>query len=476
MTINSNGLTIKRYSEILEDLENSLRSFLGNNIDLSENALLGILNIIYANAQAEQWEMAEAVYNAFNIEGATGKQLDDLVALVGLSRLAESFTSGIVEMTGTSGTLIPQQTEFVTSDTSTSIYLENDITISNSNCMRAILNLDVIDDGTLYTINVGGQQYQYTSGFGATGDEILLALRDAINFDIDASWSATFTVGDTFMIVEADQISYPLAVLVDTNFSLGDVTSIGLASTDIVGEIFVFPDTVTEIITPISGLTSVNNSTAFNTGRLQETDEELRARHSISTAIIGSSSPDSIEAKVNALDGVTFAEVYENTTLFTNARGLPPKSFEVVVDGGTDAVIASTIYDEKPAGVETYGNTVVSVTDSGGQLKAVKFTRPVSVIVYIDVKYEIYDEEVFPDNGEELIKLAVESYNDDLSLGEDVIAQRIFGNIYRSIDGIQSLSIKLGYDSSNVDLSILPIDSEERGLILTDNITVGLGS
>lgn len=475
MAINAEGLTIKRYDEILAGLESSLRSYLGSNIDLSENALLGIINIIYANSQAEQWEMAQAVYNAFNIEGAIDKQLDDLVKLVGLSRLPDSFTTGTVELGGDDGTLVPQGTEF--QDTGgKSVFLDTDILLSGSDCFKASLTIPTVFPSFEYIISVNGTSYSYTTGLSDVLHDILDSIAIQVNNDSNATWTATYTQVDGFMSIVSGDITFPMFIHLGAGWSFTEVFSIGNATTETVGAILFPANTVTVIIDTVTGLTSVNNAFSFSTGRLEESDDELRARHGVSTSIIGSSSPDTIEAQMRQLEGVSYAEVFENTAIVPNARGIPPKAFEVVIEGGSDPTIADKLYSLKPAGIQTFGNTAATVVDLDGNIQGVFYTRPESLELFVAVEYDLYNEEIFPTNGTDLIREAVVAYATTLALGEDVFAQRFFGTIYSNIDGISALRITLGTSVLDVTYSVIPMDVSQRANIIGDNVTVNLGS
>jgi uncharacterized phage protein gp47/JayE len=470
MAIDSNGLTIKRYDEILADLETALRSYFGNNIDLSENALLGIINIIYANAQAEQWEMAQAVYNAFNIEVATGKQLDDLVALLGLSRLDEEFSSGGVELVGDDGTVVTTLDEFRTSDTDIPIFLESDVTITASNCFQAKPAVTTATDGNSYTVLVNNVPYNVVATGVDTLDTIMQALTDLINADTTASWTASFTLSDPHFTVTANTVTFPMSVIVNEELTISEVSSRGIARTDTIGPIAVNENTVT-VVPSVAGLTASGNIDEFSLGRLNETDDELRARHSISTALLGSSSPDSMESRIREVESVTSAELFENITMAVDARGLPPKSFEMVVVGGTDEEVAAAIYAVKPSGIETYGNTTVVIPEVDD---AINFSRPNEVEIFVEVTYTLYNEELFPVEGEASIAQAIHEFANTLSVGEDVIAQRMFGEIYKNVEGIQSLDIKLGYTAGTITEDVLPMSDVQVGAIPLDNISVSL--
>lgn len=470
--IDSSGLTIKRFEDIKSDLESSLRGYFGNSIDLTDNAILGIINTIYANSLTEQWEMSQAVYNAFNIDVATGKQLDDLVALVGLSRLGDAATTGILEVTALNNTTIPIGTEFKTSDNNVSLYTDSALTVTNASCARAELDAVTVSVGEVYTLSVNSSIYTYTAIGGDTKDDVLAALRDAVSVDSNASWSADFTIGDAYLTVSADSNALPLAIVVSSNISFGNITSVVSVSAGDVGAISVYANTVT-VVPMVAGIISSNNPSDLSTGRLSETDDELRLRHSVSTTILGSSSSSSILSAVRAIKGVLFAEIFENTTIVPDHRGLPAKSFEIVIDGGSDTDISQTIYNVKPAGIEAHGGTLGFATDGFGNAVAIRYTRPTSVGIYIDVVYSLYSEEMFPTNGEALIRSSIESYISGLSLGEDVIAQRLFGDIYRSVGGIANLDIKLGVSNNDITKTLIPIAASDRASLNILNISLG---
>jgi len=79
--------------------------------------------------------------------------------------------------------------------------------------------------------------------------------------------------------------------------------------------------------------------------------------------------------------------VQNNTTGSTLAVtfGRPGKSYEIVVAGGTNAEIASTILATGPAGIQPYGNTIVQTLDNFGNIYNVGFSRPTDVPIYVSI-------------------------------------------------------------------------------------------
>lgn len=76
-----------------------------------------------------------------------------------------------------------------------------------------------------------------------------------------------------------------------------------------------------------------------------------------------------------------------NTTgsTITFVFGRPGHSFEIVVNGGDDTLIAQTILASKPAGIQSYGSTTILVYDDAGNPYNIKFSRPTPVPIYVSI-------------------------------------------------------------------------------------------
>lgn len=96
--------------------------------------------------------------------------------------------------------------------------------------------------------------------------------------------------------------------------------------------------------TPSVGINEITYNTEGRAtiGRNTETDEELRLRRAEAVTYTASSILSSIRAAVSQLSGVIYINAYENDTMNT-VDTLPPKSFEVVVQGGDDTEITQAI-------------------------------------------------------------------------------------------------------------------------------------
>lgn len=142
--------------------------------------------------------------------------------------------------------------------------------------------------------------------------------------------------------------------------------------------------TITNQITVVLGVTSVNNpSASLEIGQNEETDTELRLRRQYSVAIASMGYLNGLLAAVLNLDGVSDAVLYENYTDVTDANGIPAHSTWLVVEGGANTDIANIYYEKKSYGSGMRGGVEVDITTASGQILTIKFDRPTAADLYI---------------------------------------------------------------------------------------------
>lgn len=105
--ITATGFERKRTDEIKADIDTAVEGVFGPNIDLSLQSPDGQINQAFAESLGNLWEIAEASYNAFNIDAAVGVVLDNLVKLGNITRLAASPSIVTLTCFGTDTTVIP---------------------------------------------------------------------------------------------------------------------------------------------------------------------------------------------------------------------------------------------------------------------------------------------------------------------------------------------------------------------------------
>lgn len=195
------------------------------------------------------------------------------------------------------------------------------------------------------------------------------------------------------------------------------------ATADQLGDYFAPANTVTQISTPTRGWQTVENPEASTTGLPVETDEMLRIRQSISTALPAKSAFESLVGAVAAIEGTNRYRGYQNETTGVDERGLPQNSIAMVVEGGDASEIAQTIYLKKTPGVPTYGSDHGTVIDEDGIPHKVYFSRPRQAPVAISIP--ILPKARYTASKDLAIRTAVSNWVNARPIGEGIFVEEI---------------------------------------------------
>jgi|6_EtaG_2_1085325.scaffolds.fasta_scaffold01055_3 uncharacterized phage protein gp47/JayE len=199
----------------------------------------------------------------------------------------------------------------------------------------------------------------------------------------------------------------------------GSVTGVAITAVE-PGAVVLSEDTITVITTLLSGLSTVTNPAAATTGTDEETDAELRLRMVSASSVTGSTTVDAIRSRLLNLDGVTNVQVIENATDAT-VGSQPAHTIECVVypdQSDTDA-LAEAIWDNKAAGIGTYGNRpAVEVVDTQGYSHNVYFSFATAVPVQVQVTIT-YDS-FYPETGDAQIQQLAMDYINVMTPGDDL--------------------------------------------------------
>lgn len=172
-------------------------------------------------------------------------------------------------------------------------------------------------------------------------------------------------------------------ILLDTTTFTAGTTSASFRAAKL-GAINLPLNTISQFVTVINGVTSVNNSSAPTAvGEVQELDPQLRTRRKSSVGISSNGYLNGLEGALGNLTGVVGAVVYENFTNAVDGNGIPAKSIWVIVEGGANTDIAQTIYQKKDPGAGMKGAVNITVTKPDGSPFVVSFDRPTAEPLYI---------------------------------------------------------------------------------------------
>ena len=450
------GFVPKPQTVIKEELDpvykNTFGAQLGSEPDgsIPADSVAGQRIGLHAERMAELWEVAQAVDAGMDPDRSTGRALDILCAITGTTRNQERRTTGTVALTGSPATLVPSGstvaipivgTRFDTDANATLVALS--VWLVNT---AYALGDRVTNGGAparVYQAVSGGTSALVGTGPSGTGSSIV---------DATVTWSY---VGDGTAAVDATftaQVPGPFAALT------GQITSIE---------------------SPVSGWLSVRNMLDAAVGAYVETDAALRNRREAELAGRGNGPVPAIRADIleigqGTANAVVDCIVFENYTDVVDVNGIPPHSFEAVVLGGLDADIRQVIFETKPAGIRPHGTVSGTVTDSTGISHIIKFTRPTSYSIWIEVDVT-YNAAKWPLDGNAQVNaaiLAALTPANGYTLGKDVTAWGI-GAAIDVVPGVLNVTaIRLGTAPAPVGTADIPIGIREVALFDSARILV----
>lgn len=176
--------------------------------------------------------------------------------------------------------------------------------------------------------------------------------------------------------------------------------------------------TITNQVTIVQGVVSVNNSVAPTTlGVTQETDAQFRVRRNRSTTKRGQNNIDAMLAQLLDLDGVSDANVHVNPENEADSTGTPAGYIWVIVEGGANDDIADVIYTNS-CGRGTRGDVKIDVPTLSGQIFKTSFDRPTPIPLYLKFDF----------------KLLVELSAVDVSAIKNTIAENLTYNLNESAE------------------------------------------
>jgi hypothetical protein len=286
---------------------------------------------------------------------------------------------------------------------------------------------------------------------------------DADFNDPDGSgFTASDDEGNQFILEDSE--TFAIAGTYSRNFR---AKNIGAVQTTV--------STITNINTPIVGVSSVNNSSgALSVGQDGETSAQYRVRAQRGIVTRGRGYIDTLEANIENLDGVTQAKVYENVTDVTDSDGIPSKGIWSIVQGGANTEIATEIYSYLTYGTpQKSGSVSVNITSSNGTIKILTFDRPSAKDLYIrfDIQPTI--------SGAVFNQADIKTYivaNKDYGIGDFAGTSSLTTLAQEAIDNVSTGGIVVNLEISDDGaawVDYLEVDTlDEQWVLATDKITI----
>jgi len=476
------GLEIKNLDEVLND--NRIRAAnlfadlvpAGDVVDVGDNSTIGRLIGVVSPAEASVWEAIQQIYNSFNPATAIGVSLDNIIALSGITRLVAQPTRAQVILEGSTNIVVSSPAGKAYSSTTQRVFsILNPVILDTKGASGVGLTTATVLNDTVYrfSYSVDGVNYidaVYTSSATATKDEILAGLKLAVD-NILGGVFTTYYQDDRLFITRTDPFQIA-DFQASVNLRIEKVRKLAFVVDDIVGE---FPQQAMAIDTisvPIVGWDSIINPVAATTGRLVETDEELRERFRNSKFFQSSNILEALLDSLRNVEGVTDVVVYENDTDAVDVNGVPAHSFLPIVLGGLPSDIGIAIWENKPTGISSVGDTTVQTPDSQGFLHSISYKRPTEVPIYVSVS--ISDAGGVAGGAQALIRQNIENYGStNYFIGDDVIYSRFYTPI-NAVPGHMVNSLYIGTSPNPTGTSNIEIPFDAVAVFLPQNINVAL--
>lgn len=441
--VTATGFKKKTLVEIKLELETRYQEIYGNDIDLSAEGPAGQMTGIASKRESDLWDMAEEIHTSRDPSQASGTSLDGISGETGINRIdATATATDNVICYGAQGTAILAGQQIKQTLDPLLHSLDTGIIITKAIAREVQVEPNTgfpLAGGEVFTVTIDAVPYTYN---GIALDTKKIVIDELVILIAAGAWAGVSSnVNDDFLkLLDADA---DFAVLWTGTFDSELLGSGGDFVADETGVNIVPANTLVTIATPQVGWDSVNNPQAGTTGQEVETDTELRIRRA-ATFLAGNATDGAIKsALINEVPGVTSASVTSNRTMAVDGEGRPPKSFEAVVEGGTDLAVATQIWLTMPSGMESFGSTAQVVVDSEGNNQTINFSRPELMFLYVQVKRNFNTEETYPVNGDDLIKIAIVAYAlATYNPGVDVIRGKLNIPVY-TVPGIAEVEIWL---------------------------------
>lgn len=476
------GLEIKTIDDVLNDSRTRAADLFadlvpaGDIVDVGDNSALGRMIGVMAPSEASLWEAIQQIYDSFNPNTAMGVSLDNIVALSGINRFVATPTRAQVLLEGTINTSISSPLGKAYSSTTQRVFsIVNPVILTPQNASGVGIAVTAVADGALYRLSystdgVNFNNAEITSNIGSTAETIL----EQLKVEIDTLFAGVFTTyyqdGRLFVSrIDPFQIA---TFTTSVNIAIQKVIKLGVAADDVVGPFEQPAMSIDTISVPIAGWDSIINPVAAVTGRLQETDAELRERFRNSKFVQSANILESLIDALSNVQGVTDVKVYENDTDITSPEGVPPKSFMPIVLGGLPTDIGNAIWTNKPTGISSSGNATVQIVDSLNFVHDISYRRPVEIPIYVTV--DVSDLGGLAGDAAQTIRQNIVDYGETNNfIGDDVIYSRFYTPV-NAVPGHQVNSLTIGTAPSPTGMTNIIIDFDEVATFTPANIIVNV--
>lgn len=482
------GFTPKTDEEISKDIGDRLKAYFGDDINLEPGSRWATLVDIFSSELSDCWLGLQADYNSRFRATASGMNLDLVGTLTNTRRRAETASSASCYMGGPNpGVILPANLRVQVTGGSRLFYSDTTATITDSDYLIICDSLPTRGNIKLQW----GVSPIATIPAGATEEEIVEALTLALTSSGVQSGdiSVSGTLGNNGAIHINFNANSPLVELVITENTLlrfnSEVQAESCYSTANL-ESFTGINSTNEAIPARSITTVASSSLAFtkvinfqagNPGLAREADGDYRKRMENRMGRPGTATQLGYLQALENVTGVSSVGIEPNLTDLVDSSGRPPHSIEVYVDGGSDDLVAQTIYDLAPLGIPVVNSSTAGTTSSrtgnvlteNGRIITLDYSSSTDLAIRIKVVAGVSPS--FPGDGVDQIKNALVAAIGELQIAEVLKVYELYTPI-RVVEGILTPVITVQVATADYSADNVIPNKYERITVSPSNITV----
>lgn len=399
--VGSTGLVIPTYAAILNWLIAQYLATYGSSVYLGTDSAdyqdLAIRALQANDANA----LLQAVWLSFNPLTAIGTSLDLLGKLIGTSRNQATYSTALLTVTGTSGTVI---TNGAAQDTAGNFWnLPGTVTIPSGGSIN--VTATAANPGNI-SANPGAIIIIATPTAGWTGVTNPGAAILGEPVEPDSQYRARLLIS---------QAKPSLTLLAGTTAAVAAVT--GVTRSEVYENQYGYTTGFGLVNTSGTAVTLVVGY-AFDSSDVGQTITISGVSYTIASVSSGTSL------------ALTTSAGTQTSVAYSIGDGIalgPAHSITCVVENGTHAAIAQAIYDNKNPGVLTNGSTAVTVTDPLNGNISIVISFDVLAYVPIYVSINVHALSGFTSATQAAVASDLVAYLNSLGIGESVVFSELYG-------------------------------------------------
>lgn len=229
------------------------------------------------------------------------------------------------------------------------------------------------------------------------------------------------------------------------------------------GPVIASLDNKAEFVSPEAGWVDVTIKEITKVGSHQERDEELRIRRLDELRASGASTKDSIQKRLEKIEGVRSVYIDEGE-----------HEFEAVVDGGHENAIVHTLWLTKPLGVRTIGEFPVKINDrfapNKEKKREIRYSRPTKVPLKLNAALTV-KKKLDKEETESLKQTIADFAAEYFQLGTQVYASRFYATILAQPNVLDVSLLKIR-DLANGEEFSKSVSPRELGVLAAKEIYI----